>query len=37
MYRHLHHIQTGTPITPENTSVAMEGHLYRHVAAGGPQ
>jgi FkbM family methyltransferase len=27
-YRLIHHIETGTAITPENTSVAMEGHLY---------
>jgi FkbM family methyltransferase len=27
-YRHIRHIESGTTITPENTSVAMEGHLY---------
>jgi FkbM family methyltransferase len=27
-YRHLRHIESGTAITPENTSAAMEGHLY---------
>jgi FkbM family methyltransferase len=27
-YRRIRHIETGAPITPENTSVAMEGHLY---------
>ena len=27
-YRRIRHIETGTSITPENTSVAMEGHLY---------
>ena len=27
-YRRIRHIETGTAITPENTSVAMEGHLY---------
>jgi len=27
-YRDIRHIETGTAITPENTSVAMEGHLY---------
>ena len=27
-YRRIRHIETGTTITPENTSVAMEGHLY---------
>jgi hypothetical protein len=27
-YRRIHHIESGTSITPENTSVAMEGHLY---------
>ena len=27
-YRLIRHIETGTTITPENTSVAMEGHLY---------
>jgi FkbM family methyltransferase len=27
-YRHIRHVETGTAITPENTSVAMEGHLY---------
>lgn len=27
-YRSIRHIETGTTITPENTSVAMEGHLY---------
>jgi FkbM family methyltransferase len=30
-YRHIHHIETGTTITPENASVAMEGHLYCHA------
>jgi FkbM family methyltransferase len=27
-YRRIHHIETGAIITPENASVAMEGHLY---------
>jgi FkbM family methyltransferase len=27
-YRRIRHIETGTMITPENTSVAIEGHLY---------
>jgi FkbM family methyltransferase len=27
-YRRIRHIETGTTITPENTSVAMKGHLY---------
>ena len=27
-YRRIRHIETGATITPENTSVAMEGHLY---------
>ncbi len=27
-YRRIRHIETGTMITPENTSVAMTGHLY---------
>jgi FkbM family methyltransferase len=27
-YRRIHHIESGTTITPENTSVAVEGHLY---------
>jgi FkbM family methyltransferase len=27
-YRHIRHIETGTAITPENTSEAVEGHLY---------
>jgi FkbM family methyltransferase len=27
-YRRIRHIETATAITPENTSVAMEGHLY---------
>jgi hypothetical protein len=27
-YRRILHIETRTMITPENTSVAMEGHLY---------
>jgi FkbM family methyltransferase len=27
-YRRIRHIETVTTITPENTSVAMEGHLY---------
>ena len=27
-YRKIRHIETGSTITPENTSVAMEGHLY---------
>ena len=27
-YRRIRHIESGTTITPENTSVAMEGHLY---------
>jgi FkbM family methyltransferase len=26
-YRRIHHIETGVTITPENASVAMEGHL----------
>ncbi len=27
-YRRIRHIDTGVTITPENTSVAMEGYLY---------
>ena len=27
-YRRIRHIETGTTITPENPSAAMEGHLY---------
>jgi hypothetical protein len=27
-YRRIRHIETDTSITPENTSVAVEGHLY---------
>jgi FkbM family methyltransferase len=27
-YRRIRHIETGATITPENTSVAMQGHLY---------
>ena len=27
-YRSIRHIETGTEITPENTSAAVEGHLY---------
>jgi FkbM family methyltransferase len=27
-YKRILHIESGTTITPENTSVAMEGHLY---------
>jgi hypothetical protein len=27
-YRRISHIETGATITPENASVAMEGHLY---------
>lgn len=27
-YRHIRHIESGIAITPENSSVAMEGHLY---------
>ena len=27
-YRRINHVETGNAITPENTSVAMEGHLY---------
>ena len=27
-YRRIRHIETGATITPENTSVAVEGHLY---------
>ena len=27
-YRHIRHIETGTTITPENSAVAMQGHLY---------
>jgi hypothetical protein len=27
-YRRIRHIETGATIAPENTSVAMEGHLY---------
>jgi hypothetical protein len=26
-HRRIHHIETGVMITPENTSVVMEGHL----------
>ncbi|MBZ5724546.1 MAG: FkbM family methyltransferase [Acidobacteriia bacterium] len=36
-YRQIRHIETGATITPENTAVAMEGHLYcRHNLAGQP-
>ena len=31
-YRRIRHIETGASITPENTSVAMEGHLYCQAA-----
>jgi FkbM family methyltransferase len=31
-YRRIRHIETGTTITPENTTVAMEGHLYCQTA-----
>jgi FkbM family methyltransferase len=31
-YRRIRHIETGTSITPENTSVAIEGHLYCQTA-----
>jgi hypothetical protein len=27
-YRQICLVETGTPITPENSDVAMEGHLY---------
>jgi hypothetical protein len=27
-YRSIHHIESGASITPENTSMAVEGHLY---------
>jgi FkbM family methyltransferase len=27
-YRRIHHIESGTAITPANTSVAVEGHIY---------
>jgi len=27
-YRRIHHIETSTTITPENSSVAMRGHLF---------
>lgn len=27
-YRHIRHIETGTAIKPENTALAMQGHLY---------
>jgi FkbM family methyltransferase len=27
-YRRIYHVETGTWITPENTAVAMQGHLY---------
>jgi hypothetical protein len=27
-YRRIRHIETGAPITPQNSSLAMEGHLY---------
>lgn len=27
-YRHIRHIETGTIITPENSPIAIEGHLY---------
>ncbi len=27
-YRHILHVETGSSITPENSSVAIEGHLY---------
>jgi FkbM family methyltransferase len=31
-YRRIRHIETGATITPENSSVAMEGHLYCQTA-----
>ena len=31
-YRNILHIETGTAITPENASVAIEGHLYCRCA-----
>ena len=31
-YRNLRHVETGTLITPDNTSVAMQGHLYCQTA-----
>jgi FkbM family methyltransferase len=31
-YRRIRHIETGDAITPENTDVAMEGHLYCQTA-----
>jgi hypothetical protein len=27
-YQHIRHIETGAEITPENTTIAIEGHLY---------
>jgi FkbM family methyltransferase len=31
-YQHIRHIESNTLITPENTSVAMQGHLYCRTA-----
>jgi FkbM family methyltransferase len=31
-YRRIRHIETGATITPENTAVAMQGHLYCQTA-----
>jgi len=32
-YKCIRHLETGTTITPENSSIAMEGHLYCQAAA----
>ena len=31
-YKRIRHVETGASITPENTAVAMEGHLYCQAA-----
>jgi hypothetical protein len=31
-YRRIRHVETGTAIAPENSSIAMEGHLYCQAA-----
>jgi hypothetical protein len=31
-YRQIRHIETGTVITPENSHLATEGHLYCSMA-----
>jgi FkbM family methyltransferase len=35
-YRRIRHVETGTTITPENTPVAIEGHLYCQTAGPRP-